>query len=286
MAKVSAFTGIAFLTLVLGAFSLFLAGSDGADEGEQNLGSEKIIHSEDLDCMSCHVQMADDLPTAREIATIDCGDCHSLAFLRSRVTTWTHPLKDVALVGKDCLACHTIGEDGGAGVLKMNNRLCLKCHEEVKREFDLWSHHPLIEGLVDCIECHAPHRQRETALLYEQLEVYGDSSFRWHDPLTQNKACLSCHPYFLITDVGSSGFVIANTMNLHEVHLERGFTGCLDCHAPHGSFAPKLIRETTEEGNPLAFLATDGFGTCSTLCHLEEHIQVEYGTDPELLSAR
>lgn len=247
--------------------------------------SSDFVHTEDAACIECHSELKSSLPSIAQIRNDDCFSCHSGAFLNTEIGDWTHPVSDMALAGKVCLDCHSISPEGEVNIPDKSSRVCLTCHSSIRREIHLIGRHPVTEGITACLDCHPAHKQGKIALTYSQVQFLGANWIERHDPIKQNEACLSCHPYFTLTGMRSSGFVIANTANLHELHLERGFSACIECHSPHGTFAPKLVRDRIDDGTPLMFAQDTGMGTCSVKCHSHVHIQTRYGTDPGRLSA-
>jgi hypothetical protein len=247
--------------------------------------TETHSHSVDDDCASCHVFDLT-LPTIKEIRETECDSCHSASQIRGAVIDWTHETRDAMLVGTTCFDCHAVGEKGGVSLLSKGNDLCLSCHAKIEKELRLASSHPIAEGVVECLDCHPAHRNQRLPLTFDDVEYLGAFAYGSHDPMKQNAGCLSCHSYFRLTSIQGSEFVIANTMNLHETHCERAFAACIECHNPHGSFAPMLMVDKVGAANYLTFVRGDGWGTCSVICHSEPHMQTAYGADPEMLISR
>ncbi len=135
-------------------------------------------------------------------------------------------------------------------------RLCTTCHEEIAAQFNLPSHHPVAEGMLDCTDCHSPHQTGEEERfasrsdlcaqchqevvgpwIYEHTPVAEDCSY-CHTPHgasaddllepSQPAACISCHT------LPTSG----------AVHDPFAFTTrCSDCHgAVHGSLTDPHLR--------------------------------------------
>ncbi len=281
--------GNLFKSVLILAAVIFLAAAEDTPEIEQpdsiSSGSSQFVHSEEASCIECHSELKSRFPSIAQVRNEDCFSCHTGAFLNTEIGDWTHPVSDMTLAGKECLDCHSISAEGTAQMPDKTVGPCLDCHSSIRREIHLIGRHPVTEGITACLDCHPAHKPGKIALTYGQVQFLGASWIERHDPLKQNAACLSCHPYFSLTGLRSSGFVIANTVNLHEVHLERGFAACIECHTPHGSFAPKLVRDRIEDGTPLIYTQDTGMGTCSVKCHSHVHMQTRYGTDPEKLSA-
>jgi predicted CXXCH cytochrome family protein len=98
---------------------------------------------------------------------------------------------------------------------------CLQCHIHTAAEFRLPSHHPLVEGRIDCVSCHDPHGT-------EILQPAGGLAMA-----RENAAFGACH------QDQHRPFVFE-----HEALRE----GCTVCHAPHGSIHGRLL---TAPGNQL-----------------------------------
>lgn len=249
------------------------------------------------ECTVCHEEVGGHAT----IATYheDCESCHGPGILHEDSEA---PL-DIRYPGSgDCLACHESGRDTHltwgtgeherAGVLcsdchdphnrephnlrvakqvnfpfaAPSSQLCVSCHVEIASRLSLPSHHPVREGMLDCVDCHAPHGDRRTQLggrtalcsschqdhvgpwIYEHPPVAEDCMM-CHNPhgtaatnlldTNQPAVCLSCHttpdsihrqglaPDDLFTPAVSQTF----------------YTRCTDCHAAiHGSYQDVHLR--------------------------------------------
>ena len=125
-----------------------------------------------------------------------------------------------------CESCHGPGSlhvqaGGGRGKFIVNPRkdpaACFNCHLETQAEFNLPQHHPVIEGKMNCVQCHDPHGQDimkpAAGLAMARL----------------NEACAQCHREQARRPRGFE----------HEAMRE----GCQACHAPHGSINAKMLVE-------------------------------------------
>jgi DmsE family decaheme c-type cytochrome len=208
-------------------------------------------------CLDCHEDAPQALvgtahdPSAVEV--IACADCHSgpatalhvddpdtykpiipsnlPADSMSAVCTSCHkdphalnlyerdPHGDAKL---SCAACHTIHNNEYAGLLKgPENMVCLDCHASVRSDFALSTHHPVMEGVVACRNCHM-----EIAQSPEQRRAGGPG-----------EACLACH-----------GRMQGPFPFEHEPAATYSVNGggCLNCHNPHGSGYPMLLKQSYE----------------------------------------
>lgn len=93
-------------------------------------------------------------------------------------------------------------------------QLCISCHNEIKAQFKKPFHHKVLEGAMNCSDCHNAHggfEQKQT-----NLAVGADQS------------CVKCH-----TDK-QGPFVFE--------HAPLKVEGCSACHTPHGAANPKLLK--------------------------------------------
>ena len=151
-----------------------------------------------------------------------CLTCHAdnrhLAFWDSG----RHKKNDVT-----CSDCHTLHEGRRTNLRQDNPSItpyettqrqlqyetCTACHKQIRAQILKPSHHPLIEGKLDCTSCHNPHGALSPMMVNNE---------------SINQLCTTCHadkrgPY----------------MNEHPPVEEN----CLTCHTPHGSIHGKLLTE-------------------------------------------
>lgn len=151
-----------------------------------------------------------------------CLECHAgdrhLAFWESG----RHKKNDVS-----CDNCHTMHEPARSQLRKENPTIspytttsrqlqyetCTQCHKQIRSQLLKTSHHPIIEGKLDCSSCHNPHGALSHAMIKEE---------------SVNQLCTTCHadkrgPF----------------MNEHPPVEEN----CLTCHNSHGSSHGKLLSE-------------------------------------------
>jgi len=187
-----------------------------------------------------------------------CLKCHT-ANATFNLHNWNagvHALNDVS-----CSDCHKVH----AGVdLKVKPRetveMCTKCHEEIKAEFMLFSHHPLNEKKVFCSDCHDSHGTPNDKSLKKS---------------TIRETCTQCH-------ADKAGpFVFEHADNAEE---------CSNCHSPHGSINSNLLNVRVpflclqcHEGHRTVTTSTtkpEFYANCNS-CHPQIH-----GTDIPSVSGK
>ncbi|MBI2608743.1 MAG: hypothetical protein HYW47_03990 [Deltaproteobacteria bacterium] len=123
--------------------------------------------------------------------------------------------------GTACEMCHGPGslhvEGGGDKTkilnLKKDNESCFNCHADKKVEFKLKNHHPVLEGKMQCTDCHNPHAP--DAKPWTAVSESGT-----------NDACFKCH---------------AEKRGPFAFEHEALSSSCIACHNPHGSIHTKLL---------------------------------------------
>ena len=224
------------------------AGSLHVEEGDTKLIFNPAKGEDDTAakfCVSCHGNVDDDFGFSHVEETGNCSSCHTI-----------HSTND--------------------GLLKhQGTSLCLSCHVEQRAAFALPSHHPVLEGKMECADCHqvhgggndfsiandnrdlcfSCHATKQGPFIFEHDPVNEDCSL-CHNPhgtvadnlLVQAEPmlCMSCHPIHFHTQIaGYEGDFTA------PMHPERsgtssldGFkqamlTKCTQCHTEvHGSDMP------------------------------------------------
>jgi DmsE family decaheme c-type cytochrome len=178
-----------------------------------------------IECESCHgpgAAHAQD-PTAAAMPALDslpaadtnraCATCHTLPF-ESDGLQHQH-----ARAGLRCTECHDVHGQGKVRALLRESPItkCGSCHTDVAAEMRHVSHHPVLDGRLDCATCHVPALDAVAA----------------RSPRGANAKCVTCHAEH---DVLTPFEHVAAS----EVALEG--EGCTVCHAPHGSSHARLLR--------------------------------------------
>lgn len=154
-----------------------------------------------------------------------CFDCHSRI---SRVFPASpHArlhLEDGKMAGQyGCESCHGpaskhVAAGGGRGKFIINPgkeaQACFRCHTEVEAQFHFPQHHPVLEGHMNCIDCHDPHGQ-------DIMKPAGGLAMA-----RLNESCAKCHRE------QTRPFIFE-----HPALRE----GCTTCHNPHGSINAKML---------------------------------------------
>lgn len=164
-----------------------------------------------------------------------CGQCHLNSHQQNMVERNAHVMNEV-----NCSSCHQIhgvheaDETYGAGearathltgLLKKNEvDLCLDCHTNVRGEFARPTHHPVMEGIVRCSQCHLTYDRTRSPLSF----------------IGTNEACFTCHNEFQMP------FPYEHQATV-DFSVEEG--ACLNCHEPHGSNLPRMLKQPYEGPN-------------------------------------
>jgi DmsE family decaheme c-type cytochrome len=148
-----------------------------------------------------------DLPA--QAKSLMCLKCHT-ANAEFKLHNWNAGIHNISDVS--CSDCHNIhaGPDLTVRQRDMEN-MCEKCHQEVKAEFSLPSHHPIHEKKIFCTGCHEPHGSTNDYLL---------------KGLTAKETCTQCHAE------KEGPFIYEHAENMED---------CGTCHSPHGSVNNYLL---------------------------------------------
>jgi DmsE family decaheme c-type cytochrome len=180
-----------------------------------------------ISCTSCHAGSAahwEDDPAAspmtnpgrqgpKDVAAV-CATCHLGVHQANQQTLSPHAAADVT-----CTACHKVHGGTARGQLhQAQAELCFGCHTGVRGQFAQPSHHPIGNGMVSCSDCH----------------LSGDDGMLGAGRQDVNDTCTKCH-----------GALRGPFPFEHEATLDRSVEdgGCLNCHDPHGSPLPRLLKQ-------------------------------------------
>jgi len=172
-------------------------------------------------CTSCHGDSATHLSnpmnaspdvtfksasgTSKEPQNNQCRACH-----QKTTQHWdnsVHALEDLS-----CNSCHKVhGQKEALLAPEQQITMCTNCHQQVRSETRLPSHHPVEEAEMTCSACHNPHGSITPG------ELTG---------ISLNDTCLTCHESqrgpFLFDHPPASD-------------------DCTNCHRPHGSVHEPLL---------------------------------------------
>ena len=155
-----------------------------------------------------------------------CYECHT-NYVRTFAAS-PHArvhIPDAKMAGQSgCESCHGPGSlhakaGGGRGKFIVNPgkdpTTCFNCHLDTQAEFNLPQHHPVMEGKMNCVQCHDPHG----------LDIMKPA--RGLAMARLNESCAQCHREQARRPRAFE----------HEAMRE----GCLTCHSPHGSINAKML---------------------------------------------
>jgi len=216
------------------------------------------------------------IPGATFVGNKACADCHANI---TRVFPMSPHARlhvdDLQMRGQSgCESCHGPGSKhvamGGGGEKFIvnpgkNPDACFQCHAAVQGEFHLPQHHPVIEGKMNCVQCHDPHgldimkpagglamgRLNESCAQCHQEQT---RPFVYEHPALR-EGCTSCH--------NPHGSINAKMLTVRDSNL------CLRCHAQVESVTSRGLALYIGNVNHEPFLK---FGTCWTAgCHVAVH---------------
>lgn len=168
-------------------------------------GSEHIKHPSDL---STIISFSSKSKTPVPVQNAQCLGCHAggqRIFWHASV----HETNNLA-----CSDCHNPMSKFAAHGLTAResiNQTCFACHKVQRAEFSERSHMPLLEGKIDCTDCHNPHGSTTAPLLKAD---------------SVNEVCYGCH-------ADKRGPFLFEHPPVRE--------NCLNCHTPHGSNFEALL---------------------------------------------
>lgn len=168
-----------------------------------------------------------EIPGSHFVGNQACLSCHTNYVRQFPASPHArmHFVPSATAGASGCEACHGPGSQhiavgGGRGKFILNPgkdaTSCLNCHLETHAEFSLPQHHPVLEGKMNCVQCHDPHGT-------DIMKPAGGLALS-----RLNQSCAQCHRD------QSKPFIFE-----HEAMRE----GCVICHSPHGSINAKMLIE-------------------------------------------
>ena len=167
------------------------------------------------------------IPGAKYVGMETCGTCHEKEvkdFKFAAHARVTIPGEGERVEGQGCESCHGPGsrhveEGGDTGKFIFNPgknpESCFQCHLDKNAQFRLQYHHPVIEGRMNCNDCHDPHGH--DIKLAKGMFVG-----------RVNESCAQCH---------------REQARPHVYEHEALREGCTTCHNVHGSINEKMLVE-------------------------------------------
>jgi len=181
---------------------------------------------------SCaHVERTVMAPPAIEGATFvgnkTCYECHTniTRMFPASPHARVHVEGAKMAGGTGCESCHGPGSKhvaagGGRGRFIINPgkdpAACFTCHLQEHAEFGLPQRHPVLEGRMNCVQCHDPHGA-------DIMKPAGGLAMS-----RLNETCAPCH---------------REQAGPHVYEHEALREGCTVCHQPHGSINAKMLVE-------------------------------------------
>ncbi len=164
--------------------------------------------------------------TPADVEAESCATCHEDEVKGFKNNPHTRLALEHRGKGVTCENCHGPAqahiESGGVATKifqftkatpKQVSEKCLTCHAGEHHNFERTAHG---EALVGCTSCHSVHKfEEQTSMLKTK----------------QPKLCYQCH-----TDVKAA------FMQPFHHRVNEGLIKCTDCHDPHGTFQPDLLR--------------------------------------------
>lgn len=242
-----------------------------------NISSKNVVTGKA--CIDCHQEAKPETyPKISRFTKQYCLDCHDNLDSMPVGIAWGHKIAG-SHANKNCSSCHRLHQDGKPRrrlLQQSQNNLCISCHRDEVQNFMKVSSHINQLSQTNCTGCHQPHHNSRVPPQQWQMERGNLDLFLAYSVHRQQEFCTNCHSSLMLTSSYSSRFINGMFNNLHDRHLKSGST-CLECHNPHGSIYPHLIRTEVEVrpdfpmGNSLNYIPIGSGGMCTVRCHSETH---------------
>ena len=174
-----------------------------------------------------------------------CYSCH--ADKKKAMTQSAHVHKVAA---GSCTGCHGPHATDQAKQLKQPvNETCLACHAKLREELAGVKH---VHGAVtegNCASCHDAHASDQPAELKARTD----------------KVCMTCHEKGIKTAGGRTIREMGSVMASKNLHGPVKAGACSECHLPHASDEPNLLKQYAPETFYASFDVTL-YALCFT-CH-------------------
>lgn len=224
---------------------------------EHQIGRISADNKSVIDCISCHSNAAvhaddpslDNIGNPANMDQIEiqrlCENCHIAHVNESNIGYASHSALEVS-----CIDCHTVHKP--KEVIKKSD-LCLKCHQNKITDFNARTHHPFLEGNIECLDCHNGYSKE-----------YLDQSFN------NNLSCKNCHTRQSNPHLYEHEAVLAYSVE---------GDGCASCHSAHGAENNYLLKQPLDQiciqchfpsGHLTAHGGSYANDNCS-LCHSDIH---------------
>jgi predicted CXXCH cytochrome family protein len=171
-------------------------------------------------CLTCHARKEEHNNYRRGEHwrnDVGCTDCHSPHFTKQLADKLTapHQPKDApsSLIPVGPSKAHSTDLAPPKMLINSQPQLCITCHNETKAQFTQPFHHRVLEGAMNCSDCHNPHGGFEA----KQARLSGADA-----------ACFKCH-------ADKQGPFVFE-------HAPLKTEGCTICHQPHGASNSKLLK--------------------------------------------
>jgi DmsE family decaheme c-type cytochrome len=176
-------------------------------------------------CTSCHGPSAAHLAMKAPYPDIVFAGPHkSSAESRNQVCMSCHQGDPMVInwqgssmqrAGLACTDCHTAHSAKDPVLVRETQpQICFTCHADIRADSFKYSHHPIREGKVVCSDCHNP--------------MGGPGDTKNLKEFTVNQTCYNCH-------ADKRGPMLWEHQPVRD--------NCLNCHTPHGSNQPRLMKE-------------------------------------------